>query len=506
MQKSNHEKQLTILLGFAFFLSQLATLTRFPFMHSDESWLSGLTRFMMENRSLAVTEPFFDLYPRNPHAIKSTYHILQALFIQVLGYDLFSVRLMSLLFGSLSVILFAWILKSFRITPLWIILGSLLLAAQPVYQYGAHFARQEIVVVFFLLLIAFSWSKKKRILSLVSAFFAMGLHPNAFLGGTALVLTGLFTLWKSPKERQQLLKALPWLAGFTLFYIMASLWMNPNFFSDYLAYGASLGVTASAGGKFTGFFFFFKKLWLGISGTYYLPPLRFSLIVIATGFLAGGIIGFIKRDRTLLGLQIHQAAWALGILIVGRYNATSILYFVPGAVITLVLIAARYANRLPVKLASVGMILWFSLLSYGEITALPPNHYPAYLESIEQIVPEDAVVLANLNAEFAFKAGRLYDYRNLAHLDQAGLSVDQYIRDRQISYILYADELDYLHRNPDPWQVLYGPDQAWYEEMQTFLSSQCEEIADLQAPIYGNRIVSFLNDPYWHLHIYRVKP
>lgn len=506
MQKSNHEKQLAIFLAVGFFISQIASLTRFPFMHSDESWLSGLTRFMIENQSLAVTEPFFDLYPRNPHAIKSTYHMLQSVFLQVLGYDLFSVRLMSLLFGSLSLIVFLSIFRTFRLSTRWMLLGTLLIAAQPVYLYGAHFARQEIVVIFFLSVVAISWWKKKRVLSLLCAFFAMGLHPNAFLGGAALVLTGLFAAWKNPKERQAIFKALPWLAGFTLFYILASLWMNPNFFADYLSYGASLGVTASAGGKLEGFYLFFKKLWLGISGTYYLPPLRLSLILIAAAFLLGGITGFRKRDRTLIGLQIHQAVWALGILMVGRYNATSILFFVPGAAATLILLADRYANPFPVKLTAIAVILSFAFMSYSQITALPKNHYESYLASIEQIVPQDAIVLANLNTEFAFKAGRLYDYRNLSHLDEAGLSVEQYIQDREIAYILYADELDYLHRNPNPWQVVYGPDHAWYAEMQTFLENQCEEIADLEAPIYGNRIVSFLNDPYWHLHIYRVKP
>lgn len=506
MQISKREKIIAPLVALGFFLSQIATLTRFPFMHSDESWLSGLTRFMMESQSLAVTEPFFDLYPRNPHAIKSTYHLLQIFFIQLFGYELFSVRLISLIFGSLSLILVYLLLRKLSVSGKWAVLGTLILAAQPIFVYSAHFARQEIVVVFFLLLIATSWWKRKRIVSLLCAFFAMGLHPNAFIGGTALLLTGLFAAWNHQDERRQLLKNLPWLAGFSGIYILASLWMNPDFFRDYLAYGATLGVTNTAGGKFSGFFLFFQKLWQGVSGTYYLPPLRLTLFTIAFGFLAGTIIGLLKKDRRLLSLQLHQAAWALGIMVVGRYNATSLLFFVPGAVLTLTLLASHYMDRLPVKIAAVGMILWFSLSSYGEITALPKDHYRNYLAAIHEVVPKDAIVLANLNAEFGFEAGKLYDYRNLTHLDEADLSLARYIEDRKISYILYADELDYLHRNPDPWQVLYGPDQPWYDEMQNFLATRCEEVADFEAPLYGNRIVPFLNDPYWHLHIYRITP
>ena len=506
MQISRRDKIISLAVSLGFFASQIQSLTRFPFMHSDESWLSGLTRFMMENHSLSVTEPFFDLYPRNPHAIKSTYHLLQSFFIQAFGYELFSVRLMSLFFGSLSLFFFYQLLRRFHLEEKWLILGTLALAVQPVYLTSTHFARQEIVVIFFLLLTAASWWNGKKGLALFSAFFTMGLHPNAFLGGAALVLTGLYLVWNNHEERKRLVRALPWLIGFTGFYILSSLLMNPDFFQDYLAYGATLGVTASAGNKFTGFYLFFKKLWLGISGTYYLPPLRLSLLLMGTGLLMGGSVGFIKKDRILLGLQIHQLAWALGILLVGRYNATSIVYFVPGTILTWCLLVARCPRKWPVQAAAAGLLVTFSISSFGEITALPKNHYENYLAAIHEIVPEDAIVLANLNTEFAFETGKLYDYRNLTHLDEADLSLARYIEDRKISYILYADELDYLHRNPDPWQVLYGPDQPWYDEMQAFLSTRCEEIADFQAPLYGNRIVPFLNDPYWHLHIYRIAP
>lgn len=506
MQISRRDKIISLAVGLGFFASQIQSLTRFPFMHSDESWLSGLTRFMMENRSLAVTEPFFDLYPRNPHAIKSTYHLLQSFFIQAFGYELFSVRLMSLFFGSLSLVFFYQLLKSFHLQQKWLVLGTLALALQPVYLTSTHFARQEIVVVFFLLLTASSWWNGKKALALSSAFFTMGLHPNAFLGGTALVLAGLYLVWNNPEERKRLVCALPWLIGFTGFYILASLLMNPNFFHDYLAYGATLGVTASTGNKFIGFYLFFKKLWLGISGTYYLPPLRLSLLLTVAGLLLGGSIGCIKRDRILIGLQVHQLAWALGILLVGRYNATSIVFFLPATILTWSLLAARCTRQWLVQTAAAGLIIAFSISSFGEITALPNNHYENYLAAIQEVVPEDATVLANLNTEFAFESGRLYDYRNLTHLDDESLSLDRYIEERGIEYILYADELDYLHRNPTPWQVLYGPDQAWYDQMQTFLARQCEEVATFEAPIYGNRIVGFLNDPYWHLHIYRINP
>jgi hypothetical protein len=505
MQNSRWKKAMPAVIGIIFFLSQIQSLTRYPFMHSDESWLSGLTRMMMEARSLAVTEPFFDLYPRNPHAIKSTFHLLQTLFIQIFGYELFSVRMMSLIFACASLYIFFRLLTTLGASPSWTLFGTLVLAVQPSFIYASHFARQEIVVCFFLLFAAWMWLSKKRTPSLLSIFIALGLHPNAYIGVFALFCAASVLVWHKNEEKKELLRSIPWLAGFACVYIFASLWMNPDFFYDYLAYGSSLGVTAAAGGKFSGFFLFFKKLWLGISGTYYLPPLRLVLSMVAISLGLGLWLGLRKKQRLFLALSVHQLAWCLGILLVGRYNATSVFFLIPGACILSILFLERSFPRIPARLFALGLILVFAVSSIGEMTELPKNHYEFYLEKIQAALPEDAVVLGNLNTEFLFETGHLYDYRNLTYLDSKTTSVEDYLRERGITHILYADELDYLHRNPDPWQVLYGSDASWYDEMQRFLAQDCKEITVFPAPVYGNRIVPFLNDPFWQLHIYQIK-
>ncbi len=505
MKNSKLNKIHPLFFSVGFFLSQIQSLTRYPFMHSDESWLSGLTRMMMQTRSLAVTEPFFDLYPRNPHAIKSTYHLIQAFFIQLLGYELFSIRMMSLLFGCATLYLFYRLLEKLGVSWQWAALGTLLLAVQPSFIYASHFARQEIVVSFFLLFAAWLWLNTRRRLALLGLFIALGLHPNAYLGVFSLICAAGVLVWNKKEERSQLLGSIPWLIGFTSVYLFASFWMNPHFIQDYLAYGSSLGVTAGTGGKISGFFLFFKKLWLGISGTYYLPPLHLTLSIISITLLIGLWIGLRKKQRTFLALALHQLAWGLGILIVGRYNATSVFFLIPGACLLLILILEQISPRIPAWLLAVGLILVFSVNSYEEMTELPKNHYEVYLEEIQTILPAEAVVLANLNTEFLFEPGHLTDYRNLAYLNAETHNLRDYIKEHEITHILYADELDYIHRNPDPWQVLYGPDESWYEDMQNYLAENCEEIATLPAPIYGNRIVSFLNDPYWNLHIYKIK-
>src|SRR6056297_855691 len=92
------EKEIALFLTLYFAINTLF-LTKFPFMHSDESWLSGLSRIYLEKGSPIATESFFDLLPRFPHSIKVFFHYLQAFFLTVFGYELFTFRLLYLIFG-----------------------------------------------------------------------------------------------------------------------------------------------------------------------------------------------------------------------------------------------------------------------------------------------------------------------------------------------------------------------------------------------------------------------
>ena len=71
----------------------------FPFVHSDESWLAGLSRDMLAAGNLGVTESFFDAKPRVPHAMKSLFHLMQMGAVGLGGFSVGSVRMLSLLAG-----------------------------------------------------------------------------------------------------------------------------------------------------------------------------------------------------------------------------------------------------------------------------------------------------------------------------------------------------------------------------------------------------------------------
>jgi hypothetical protein len=119
-------------------------------------------------------------------------------------------------------------------------------------------------------------------------------------------------------------------------------------------------------------------------------------------------------------------------------------------------------------------------------------------------VPKDARVLGNLNADFAFENGNLRDYRNLPFaLAQSDMAA--YIRQNDIRYILYSDELDYLYAHRPYYNVIYG-NAMFCEALRRFCLESCEEIGSFQNSVYGARIMPLVGDAqYGNVRVFRVK-
>ena len=490
------------------FALNLFFLTRFPLMHSDESWLSGLSRSMMGG-GLGAQEYFFDLLPRYPHAIKSVYHLLQMMFISVFGYRLFAVRLLSLVSGVLCLYAFYGLSKQFFEKP-FSLLAVAALSLNIQFLYTAHFARQEIIILSALVFSLYyfakhreNWRLKNDLILGVVIGLSVGIHPSSFIVALAVGAVYLYDILFCINIK---VKNLAWLVGmvavFAGAFVALSYRFTPHFISNYLKYGDDLGTTRNFTAKVFEFPKFYQRLYAGTSVTYYLPNIKPYLILFGAGGM--GALGFCftqKRDRFVLPLAMLFAV-NVGFLLIGRYSQPTIVFIFPFGLL-LVLMLVHELKRMRYWL--IGGLLALSLvLSVWGIAPNLSNDYNVYLENINSMVPADAEVLANLNAEYAFDEDRLHDYRNLDYLDENQMTFEDYIETYEIGYIIYPQEMDYIYENRPIWNVLYGNIYPYYDDMKSFLENRCEEVGAFTSP-YAMRILAYSKDQSWAVRVYRVK-
>lgn len=503
-----HRWFLLYLLGYA--VISLLFLTRFPFIHSDEPWLSGLTRNMMESGSLRVTETFFDLMPRYPHAIKTLFHLLQMPMLAAFGYRVFSFRLLSWAFGLGTLGAMYALSRRLGHDKGLSLLLCVLLSLDVQFLYASHFARQEILLLFAMVLCACLLAGDRPQAPLWAAVvtgLSIGIHPNSFVVAT---MCGALLLGRALREKRlrPLLGYVGVTAAFALCFVALSLWMNPNFFHDYRAYGAGLGVSDTAGQKFAEVLPYFRRLFLRESGTYYMPDIRLQLALFGLSLPIGFVLGLRRKRDALTCLPLLAILGILaGMTVIGRFGQPSVVLLFPFGY----LLTAGILSRLPKKAtlaALCGLCLAVGGLSVSQvIPALStPYTYDRYLSEIGSVVPGDAKTIANLNAEYHFENGALLDWRNLAYLQEQGLSIADYVREREVQYLILSDELRLIWDLRPGWNTLYG-NLGYLDDLEAFLEAHCTLVHSFVDNQYGVRMTPFmLGDGDFTVSIYRVNP
>ena len=495
-----------------FFISNLFILTNFPFVHSDEAWLSGLSRHIMESKSLEVTEPFFDLKPRSPHAIKIFFHFIQIIFIKIFSYNIFNMRLISLITGTTSLYIFYKIVKLLTKSKLLQNLAVVLLAVDIHYIYSSHLARQEIILLLMLLLATYYYldnyknhnDLEKNIKLALILGIGMGIHPNIFIISLPFILIYTFYLLFSNKIKFKNYIAFGSTLAITAsFFVFLSLKLDPSFFSNYSSFGESLGVFSSIITKIDRFDYFYRKLFYRISGTYYIPQIKFQFILFAASFIAALIKLFTKKDNKNIFLLLAIIGINLGYIIIGRYNQTSIIFIFP----LFYLLIINLLTSLKLKHSSAIIIILIIILTFNSgHTILNDSHYNYndYLKNIAKVVSPDDKVLANLNTGYYFNRGNLRDYRNLQYLKENNLSFADYIEKNDIKYIIYPEEMDFIYNTRPVWNILYGNPYPYYSEMKKYLKEKTELEHSFTNKTYGMRIVRYIGDRNWKIKIYKV--
>ena len=507
MGSRRRESWLVFMFLAAWFILNLLFLTRFPLVHSDESWLAGLTRSMMESRSFDVTEPFFDLKPRYPHAIKILFHLMQMPFLAMGGYSAFSVRLLSLLAGAATLYLAYRCLRetaSFRaaigITAILSLDGQFLSAA--------HTGRQEILLLAAMLLTTLLLIRSKGTitprlavrLALVTGL-SVGLHPNSFLLAAGCVLAMcLLMLSKGGLRFKPLISYIGVTGGIALCFVGLSLLLDRQFPAHYLQYGETefdLNVPVAA--KFPEFFAYIGRLWRGESGTYALPLLNVQLILIPPLLILGAVKAVRSKDGAPLAITGMALGAAAGTILIGRYNQLSaVLWMFPCLLLMGPVLSGARLKRIALPILAAAFCA-STAVSVGPALAY---RYEDYLGRISQFASPSETTLANLNTGFYFENGALKDIRNLSFLKENNLSFAEYVKSRGIRLILWPEEMDFIYRQRPNYNALYG-NPRYVPEAEAFLEDHCTFLGEFEDGGYAVRIVSQLGKPY-KVRAYRV--
>lgn len=587
---------LAYLLLYALFSASF--LTEFPFVHSDEAWLAGLTRDMQAGNSFGVTESFFDLKPRVPHAIKLLFHALQMGYIRLFGYSIQSVRLLSLTAGMICLILLYRIGRN--LGGRWT--GAALMAAVSLdvsFIYASHFARQEIILCISLLSCILILIQSRGCPSLRQTLglaaitgLSVGIHPNSFLCaavcGSVMAVCGwdravcrpvdpsnapanpsnapadpsLRSPHRAPtapddspstclptatqddssplcssirsirpirlirpirstrsirsiRSIRRLLLYTAVTGAIASIFVGISFLFDPHFIPNYFRYGEQeFELSATASSRISQFLDYFRTIYAQESGTYYIPDLRPELILLPVLLLLLLLAWMFLRSsaeeearlwcRRTLVLLSAVAGLAAGMVVIGRYNQTSIIFFLLLGWVCLFQLLRLF--EVPGRALAVGMtlifLIWNCHAQVGPWRNVPSYH--SYLEQLSRLVPPDARTIANLNTGFYFDQGMLLDYRNLPYLENEH-QLEQYITKNKIQYICLTDELDYIEENRPYYNVIYGN-----ADFISMIKSYCRRSAVLagsfENPMYGPRIISLTGNPeYGTVTVYLVQ-
>lgn len=502
-------------------------LEDFPLVHSDEAWLSGLTRNMMENGSFSVTEAFFDARPRYPHAIKILFHGLQMAVTALSDYSIRVFRLISLLFSLGSLYLFSRLAEKLFHRVWIVVLLTILLSFDIQFIYSSHMARQESILLFLLLAclcclfrgdrdfsdVDGTYTIRQLLSAAILTGIAIGVHPNSFL---LACMVGCMSLCNYLQNKEHNLRPLLTYIGvtgaFAALFIAISYSFDSRFLTHYFSNGASeFGIDATPADRFSGLLGFFSRLFHREGGTYFVADIRLQLILFS---LAALLLFFfsltMKKEFPALCSRIQcllSGALGLiaGIFIIGRYSQLSIVFLFPLGWIFVFLALELFEEPLKKGLAAV-LLLAVLGISYTQICPyLSGETYEDYLTKISAYVEPSDKVIGNLNMDYYFENGALTDYRNLPYVIESDGNLDSYIEEKQIAYIFYTDELTYYFEHRPYYNALYG-NIMFAQDLLRYCEEECDYLGSFESPRYAPRILELLEqEDYATVRVYRTR-
>lgn len=506
---------LFVLLIITYIALHWATLMDFPYVHSDEAWLSGFSRTVLDKGSFQTREPFFDLYPRAIHGLRVIFVSAQMLVIKWFGYSIKSVRSLSLILSLLSLTLIYQHLKKIGANVVERLIMTSIIAFMTQFIMMSHVARQEPFILLgmvttYCLMVHVDRPIKHLLIPAIIGL-CIGVHPNSFIIGLSIGFLYLYQLYKGKLKLKDVILYILQLTLWASLFIGISFKLNPNFIGDYLAFGDQLGLVNHSLNRVQGFYYYYYKLWHQIGGTYILVPIRIDLILLLAGLLLCLYLLFNKRfnhkealyQSTLMVLGINT-----GLFIIGRYNQTAIVFVLVFAWLMFFngLILLKQDKKLKdLILPILCLLLLLELgVAYKTIKSTQHDSYQEFGQMVTKYIPENSRVLGNLNMDYHLNLYQLYDIRNLDYLDDHNLTFSDYIEKNAIDYIILYEEMTYIHDASGKWDILYGS-LPYYEDMMAYIDKHTTEIDSFESPTYGMRIAKYVDVYPWGVKVYKVE-
>lgn len=513
-----------ILLALLFFLGNVAFLMDFPTVHSDELWLKGIAEEMLRQGRFDVTEPFYDLYPRVVHPFRWLYNAVVIFGLSTLSNSVVTMRIIALIFGTVSIFLFFQILQKRFNNSMVSTIGTAILMLDIQMVYSSHMGRQETFILF-LMLLGFLMAlhlppKRHPLFFSAMILLGLGVHPNSFLLGVVFSSIMVANIIFNKDTLLNWLKMVLFTTLGVLFHLVVGYSMNPSFISGYWSYGSALGVDAPLTNRFEGFYWYFYKLYHQIGGTYDLFAIKIPLMLLGLLIcLWAGIFFLTKIKRKPMDERAFYPfasllAILIGLLIIGRYNQTAVLFLMPFIILmsieTIQLVHVTFLSKRPNCIylpLLILLIIWGvnlnSNLNAYEQQRFYTLDYNSMVQTIDAWIPDDAVVLGNLNTIEAHVSNRFFDIRNLGYLDETPEAFENYIKTHGITHIILHEEMDYLSRTSPRWDFLYVQ-IGYYESMKTFIEKKTQIIGSFDNPLYAMRISRYSGTYPWKTTVYKV--
>ena len=514
MDYSKGSEKKTVFIFFVFyFIINMFFLDSFPFVHADEAWLASLSRAMMKEKSIDAVEDFFILTERHPHALKTVFHLIQIPFIKI-SFSIVSVRIISLLFAVISLCFFYKMLKD-NISDKKLIYSFLFLFAADIqFVYISRFARQEIIIltalIFNLYLLYNTMSYRNIIYSAIITGVCIGIHPNSFFIFTAVIFMIIGNIIINRKNILLYLKYtcifILITAFFAAFFITLSLFLDSGFFKNYYQFGARHGVSDLYIIKILKLKRFYFKMFHRISGTYFLPDIKFQLIMFASGIVSAILLSFFSKEifKKSFPLIMFSAGINTAFVIIGKYSPPSVSFIFPAGwfLLSILLNSIKADMRIKYLTASI-LIIFVSFNTILEASKWTGHSFNKYSNEISSAVDDDKKVFGCINTAFSLKYNQLASYNDIEQFEKSGISFKDYIYKNNIGYIIYTEELDIIYRERPLWNDLYGNIYPYYKEINNFLESNAVLIKDFKDPVYPVRITDYMKRKDFSVRIYR---